>query len=67
MFINSKTIRQFKDLDGNIYAINKKVNNHYYLTIKAPNENGAKIINGSKNKIFYYLAEIRKNTKFMDM
>lgn len=65
--ITDKLIRKFKDTENNIYKIYQKTNKHYYLTIKKANENGAEIIEGSKNKVFYILNEIHKNTKFIDM
>ena len=67
MEINDKIIKKFKDTENNIYIIWQKSNKHYYLTIKENNKNGAKIINGSKYKIFYTLKEIHKNTKFIDL
>lgn len=67
MEINDKLIRKFKDLENNIYTIWQKNNNHYYLTIRENNKNGAKIINGSKYKIFSTLKEIHKNTSFIDL
>ena len=62
-----KKIREFKDLENNTYKIYKKPNNHYYLTIKKPQEEGARIIEGSKNKIFYMLQEIHKTTSFVSI
>ena len=67
MEIKDKLIRKFKDTENNIYEIKQKYNKHYYLTIKEKNKNGAKIINGSKYKIFTILKEIHKNTKFIDI
>ena len=67
MQINDKLIRKFKDLENNIYTIWQKSNDHYYLTIKENNKNYAKIINGSKYKIFSTLKEIHKNTIFIDL
>lgn len=66
MEIKDKIIRKFKDTNNNEYEIRQKNNGHYYLTIKNNNEKGARIINGSKYKIFEKLKQLHKNTTFID-
>lgn len=55
-----KLVREFKDNDGNEFRLYQLTNNHNELAIKEKNQNGQKIIDGSRNDI---LKEIHKYWK----
>ena len=59
-----KIIRKFMDNENNIYTIKRKINNHYYLTIKEKGKDYALIFSGSKKEILIKLQDIHKNTNF---
>lgn len=53
--IKYKIIRIFKDENGTIYTICKKLNNHFFITIQKKDSTHRKHIEGTQNKILEYL------------